>query len=623
MADNFSSLFEFLPIGAYRSAPDGTMLRANPALARLNGYERETDLLEATHASGASWYVEPGRRELFRAQLARDGQVVGFESEVTRHRGGERIWVRESANLVRDAAGTVLFYEGSVEDVTERVREREAAHKRETLLQQIVNLMPGVIYRVVYLPDGTRRTTFASQGTRTLFGVDPEVMLADGASWERMRHPDDRDRVREQIVAAVASVKPLTTETRLLLPDGTIKWAQIVGGPAPDEDGHLVRVGLMFDITARKQAEQALRDNGELWKRALESTGDGVWDWHVPSGVEILSPQCKALYGYADDELPDRDDALDTLTHPDDIAGMQRDREAHFAGHTPSYLNEHRVRCKDGQWKWILSRGIVLSRDEQGNPLRVIGTHTDVTERKQAEALRHERNRAAAADLAKSHFLSRVSHELRTPLNAILGFAQLLEIDPGGGERQLDWTRHVLTGGRHLLALMDDLLDLSSVQTGQLPLELEPVAPLAAAQTVRTMLDSAAQAAGVELRVDAPGEHPLLARADARRLRQVMGNLLSNAIKYNRRRGWVQVSAALADGMVELRVADNGIGLDEAQISRLFNPFERVGAQRGSVQGSGLGLALTRELVLAMGGTVGVTSTPGEGSTFRVRLPAA
>ena len=623
MADNFSSLFEFLPIGAYRSAPDGTMLRANPALARLNGYERETDLLEATHASGASWYVEPGRRELFRAQLARDGQVVGFESEVTRHRGGERIWVRESANLVRDAAGTVLFYEGSVEDVTERVREREAAHKRETLLQQIVNLMPGVIYRVVYLPDGTRRTTFASQGTRALFGVDPEVMLADGASWERMRHPDDRDRVREQIVAAVASVKPLTTETRLLLPDGTIKWAQIVGGPAPDEDGHLVRVGLMFDITARKQAEQALRDNGELWKRALESTGDGVWDWHVPSGVEILSPQCKALYGYADDELPDRDDALDTLTHPDDIAGMQRDREAHFAGHTPSYLNEHRVRCKDGQWKWILSRGIVLSRDEQGNPLRVIGTHTDVTERKQAEALRHERDRAAAADLAKSHFLSRVSHELRTPLNAILGFAQLLEIDPGGGERQLDWTRHVLTGGRHLLALMDDLLDLSSVQTGQLPLELEPVAPLAAAQTVRTMLDSAAQAAGVELRVDAPGEHPLLARADARRLRQVVGNLLSNAIKYNRRRGWVQVSAALADGMVELRVADNGIGLDEAQISRLFNPFERVGAQRGSVQGSGLGLALTRELVLAMGGTVGVTSTPGEGSTFLVRLPAA
>ncbi len=623
MADNFSSLFEFLPIGAYRSAPDGTMLRANPALARLNGYERETDLLEATHASGASWYVEPGRRELFRAQLARDGQVVGFESEVTRHRGGERIWVRESANLVRDAAGTVLFYEGSVEDVTERVREREAAHKRETLLQQIVNLMPGVIYRVVYLPDGTRRTTFASQGTRALFGVDPEVMLADGASWERMRHPDDRDRVREQIVAAVASVKPLTTETRLLLPDGTIKWAQIVGGPAPDEDGHLVRVGLMFDITARKQAEQALRDNGELWKRALESTGDGVWDWHVPSGVEILSPQCKALYGYADDELPDRDDALDTLTHPDDIAGMQRDREAHFAGQTPSYLNEHRVRCKDGQWKWILSRGIVLSRDEQGNPLRVIGTHTDVTERKQAEALRHERDRAAAADLAKSHFLSRVSHELRTPLNAILGFAQLLEIDPGGGERQLDWTRHVLTGGRHLLALMDDLLDLSSVQTGQLPLELEPVAPLAAAQTVRTMLDSAAQAAGVELRVDAPGEHPLLARADARRLRQVVGNLLSNAIKYNRRRGWVQVSAALADGMVELRVADNGIGLDEAQISRLFNPFERVGAQRGSVQGSGLGLALTRELVLAMGGTVGVTSTPGEGSTFLVRLPAA
>ena len=623
MADNFSSLFEFLPIGAYRSLPEGRQLRANPALVRLNGYDTEAELLAAVGDIATEWYVDAARRDAFRAQMESEGRVVGFKSEIYRHKTRERMWVNENAHAVRDMAGRVLYFEGTVEDITERVHAEQATQIRETLLQQIVDQMPGVIYRIIYLPDGTRRTTFASQGTRALFGVDPEVMLADGDSWVRMRHPDDRARVRQQIDTAVAERKPVSMETRLLLPDGTLKWAQIVGGPAPDEDGHLVRVGMMFDITARKQAEQALRDNGELWKRALESTGDGVWDWHVPSGVEILSPQCKALYGYADDELPDRDDALDTLTHPDDIAGMQRDREAHFAGHTPSYLNEHRVRCKDGQWKWILSRGIVLSRDEQGNPLRVIGTHTDVTERKQAEALRHERDRAAAADLAKSHFLSRVSHELRTPLNAILGFAQLLEIDPGGGERQLDWTRHVLTGGRHLLALMDDLLDLSSVQTGQLPLELEPVAPLAAAQTVRTMLDSAAQAAGVELRVDAPGEHPLLARADARRLRQVVGNLLSNAIKYNRRGGWVQVSATLADGMVELRVADNGIGLDEAQISRLFNPFERVGAQRGSVQGSGLGLALTRELVLAMGGTVGVTSTPGEGSTFLVRLPAA
>jgi PAS domain S-box-containing protein len=623
LADNFTSLFEFLPIGAYRSRPDGTQMRANPALVRLNGYDSEAELIAAVRNIGEEWYVEPGRRDAFRTLMERDGRVIGFQSEVYRHKSRERIWVNENAHVVRDAAGQLLFYEGTVEEITGRVHAEEAAQTREALLQQILNLMPGVIYRVVHQSDGTRRTTFASQGTRELFGMEAEAMLADPSSWVRLRHPDDRERVRQEVDRAVAARALLSTEIRLLLPDGTLKWAQIFGAPAPDEDGYPVRVGMMFDITARKQAEQALRENGELWKRALESTGDGVWDWDVPSGVEILSPACKALYGYADDELPDRAGALDELTHPDDVAGLRRDREAHLAGHTPSYVNEHRIRCKDGQWKWILSRGIVLTRDARGAPLRFIGTHTDITARKQAEALRFERDRAAAADLAKSQFLSRVSHELRTPLNAILGFSQLLEIDPGAEERQLDWTRHVLASGRHLLALMDDLLDLSSVQTGQLPMSTEAIELHPAVASVRAMLDGAAQAAGVELRVELDGSPPLAVLADARRLRQVVSNLLSNAIKYNRRGGWVQVGARRQGDTVELSVADSGIGLADEQVARLFNPFERVGAQHSGVQGSGLGLALTRELVQAMGGSVGVKSRVGEGSTFYVRLPAA
>ena len=172
------------------------------------------------------------------------------------------------------------------------------------------------------------------------------------------------------------------------------------------------------------------------------------------TGIELLSPACKAMYGFAPDELPDLPSALDERTHPDDVPSKRAAREAHFAGHTPRCVHEHRLRCKDGQWKWVLSRGIVISRDSQGAPLRMIGTHTDITLVRQSEALRLERDRAAAADLAKSQFLSRVSHELRTPLNPVLGFAQLLDLEPGDGERQRDWNRHVLSSGRHLLALI-------------------------------------------------------------------------------------------------------------------------------------------------------------------------
>jgi signal transduction histidine kinase len=281
------------------------------------------------------------------------------------------------------------------------------------------------------------------------------------------------------------------------------------------------------------------------------------------------------------------------------------------------------VRCKDGRWKWILSRGVAISRDASGRPLRVIGTHTDITAAKQAEALRIERDRAAAADQAKSQFLSRVSHELRTPLNAILGFAQLLEMDPGASAQQRSWIGHVLDSGRHLLALMDDILDVSSVQSGQL--RIAPVAlPLRpVVEETWAMLAGAAQAAGVTLIDQLPPGDALIVHADRRRLKQIVSNLLSNAIKYNRPGGWVRISAQAAEDGVELAVADSGPGMDRTQLTRLFQPFERLGAQHGPVAGTGLGLALSLQLAEAMGGDIQVDSAPGQGSTFCLWLPAA
>ena len=492
--DNFASLFEFLPIGAYRSWPEGRQLRANPALVRLNGFVDEAEQLATVSQIATEWYVDAGRRALFKQLLERDGQVAGFQSEIFRYKSRERIWVRENAHVVRDSSGQVLFYEGTVEEITER-----------------------------------------------------------------------------------------------------------------------------------KRAEQDLRENSEVWKRALESSGDGVWDWHVADRVEILSPQCKALYGYAGDELPDDPDALDIRTHPDDLAAMRRDREAHFAGQTAAYINEHRVRCKDGRWKWILARGIVISRDEQGRPQRMAGTHTDITAHELADELRLERDRAEAADLAKSQFLSRVSHELRTPLNAILGFSQLLELEPALAAHpvHLAWVRQVLSSGRHLLGLMDDILDLSSAQTGQLSVNVQPLRLPALLGEVWGMLAEQAQQAGVAY-TTAPTLDTLPGvLADGKRLKQVLANLLSNAVKYNRPGGWVRVSAEASVAEVVVSVADNGVGLTEEQCARLFQPFERLGAQRGPVPGSGLGLALSRQLTEAMGGRIDASSLPGQGSVFRVTLPRA
>ena len=621
--DNFSSLFEFLPIGAYRSSPSGRQLRANPALVRLNGFGSEAEQLAAVDDFGVDWYVEPGRRTEFQSRLKRDGQVRGFESEVYRYRSRERIWVSENAHVVRDPDGAVLYYEGTVEEITDRVNARQELARSREELRQIVDIVPGMVYRLLIAPDGKRNASFISAGVRELFEMDPQDIARGGVLLHRLHHVDDRAAVEAATTAAIAANAALQLEYRVQLASGREKWVQVVSAAAPPEGANRVRVGMAFDVTARKLAERALQENSELWKRALESSGDGVWDWHVQEDVEIYSPQCRALYGYSAEEMPDRPDALDSRTHPDDLPRMRADREAHFAGHTATYVNEHRVRCKDGQWKWVLSRGIVISRDAQGQPLRMIGTHTDITHDKEAQALRQERDRAEAADIAKSQFLSRVSHELRTPLNAILGFAQLLQLEPGAGERQQNWNRHVLASGRHLLSLVDDILDLSSIETGQLAVSLEPVALRGVIDAAWTMLAAQAQAQQLKLHNEVSGDAADRVQADPKRLKQVVSNLLSNAIKYNKPGGWVRLSLVRTGLELALLVADSGCGMDADQLQRLFNPFDRLGAERGPIAGTGLGLALTRQLVKAMGGRIEVQSQAGVGSTFTVVLAAA
>jgi PAS domain S-box-containing protein len=221
--NDFSTLFEFLPIGAYRMQADGNMLRANPALVRLNGCESEAELLQGARDIAFDWYVVPGRRAEFRTLLLSEGVVVGFESEVRLFKTDQRIWVRENAHAVRDAAGAVRYYEGTVEEITELVRERQALQRGQARLQQLVALVPGVVYRVALGADGKRRYTFMSEGVRALYGVGPEEALADGDALTRRRHPDDVAGIRQASEAAIEGDAPLVGETRIVLDDGTEK----------------------------------------------------------------------------------------------------------------------------------------------------------------------------------------------------------------------------------------------------------------------------------------------------------------------------------------------------------------------------------------------------------------
>lgn len=381
-----STLFERLPIGAYRSTPAGEQLLANLALARINGYASVEEMLSSGDEFENQWYVKPGRRGEFRELIERDGFVVNFVSEIHRNKTRERIWIREDAHMVRDENGKPLFYEGTVQEITDTVAMQQAAARNEAMLRQLTSAIPGMVYRIRIGQDGTMQYEFVSDGLRELYGMEPQTLMQNPRAQQPYVHPQDAAGLEAAYARALRDQSDFNREFRIRLPQHGERWIHqrsVVIERGPD---YQIRCGIMTDVTALHTASAAVQASEERMRLALDASGDGVWDWDLASGVETFSQRFLDLYGYTQKELDDDPEIIDNLTHPDDRAGLIAAREAHFSGRTESYRNEHRVRTRQGEWKWILTRGLVVSRDASGKPVRMVGTHTDISERKAAEA---------------------------------------------------------------------------------------------------------------------------------------------------------------------------------------------------------------------------------------------
>jgi PAS domain S-box-containing protein len=265
---------------------------------------------------------------------------------------------------------------------------------------------------------------------------------------------------------------------------------------------------------------------------------------------------------------------------------------------------------------------IVERRTIEGGTVKTISDVTDDVRHEQEVS--RARAEAEAASLAKTEFLASMSHELRTPLNAILGFAQLLQRDRKTplSARQLERIEHVLRGGEHLLRLIDDVLDLSRIEAGRLPVSLEPVALADVLSDVKTTLDPMATRAEIEIVVLPPPPELPEVLADRTRFKQILMNYGSNAIKYGRPRTAVTFSALLNEGYVQVSVVDEGIGIADDKHDKIFQPFQRAGQETGAIEGTGIGLAITKRLAELMEGRVGFESREGQGSRFWIELRA-
>ena len=325
------------------------------------------------------------------------------------------------------------------------------------------------------------------------------------------------------------------------------------------------------------------------------------------------------MVGYSEEELLGRT-PID-IAHPDDIAESRRLVKAMLEGTERCSLEKRYLR-RNGEVLWA-NRTACVIRDKEQNPRDFLIMVEDITERKRAEeAVREAKQEAERANHAKSEFLSRMSHELRTPLNAILGFGQLLERQNPTAQQQ-GRVDHIMSAGRHLLNLINEVLDISRIEAGHLQLSVEAVFISEVLEEALGLMRPLAADRSMKLAIDASLKEDVYVLADQQRLKQVLLNLLTNAVKYTPAGGRISVSLDRSDPTkTRLLVTDNGQGIGDDKVARLFTPFDRLGAEQSGVEGTGLGLALCQRLMHAMGGEIGVNSNLGEGSTFWIELPA-
>ena len=379
--------------------------------------------------------------------------------------------------------------------------------------------------------------------------------------------------------------------------------------------------GVVRDITERKMAEQALKASEARLSFLFAESPVVTYNSEAYGNFActFISDNVTELFGYEPNKFLDDPGFWINGIHPDDLQNVKEGLEVLFE--QGSHTHVYRFRHKDGSYCWV-EDGLRLISDEEGKPKEIVGYWMNINERKRSEAaLIDAMNEAEKANQAKSNFLSSMSHELRTPLNAILGFSQTLGYDRNLSAKQKEHAHDIYKSGTHLLGLVDEVLDLAKIEAGHVELLMDNLVLTDVLDACKGLIESLIKSKGLSFEYDSQQCHNMYVHADYTRLKQVLLNLLSNAAKYNSVNGSVTIHCEeVGDEKIRISVSDTGPGISEDKRVNLFQPFNRLGAEFSGIEGTGIGLVITRQLVEMMRGEIGVDSIPGEGSRFWVEL---
>jgi len=593
-------------------------------------------------------------------QVLATGKPLYLENRV--QLGERSTWQSTWLMPLPDEDGCIRFAMGVSRDLTAQKDAEAALRSSEERFRQ----MAETIGEVFWMTDpATSQMLYISPAFETVWGRSCQSLYDAPQSFMEAIHPEDRSRV----IATMGDklrIGQFDMEYRVIQPDGSARWVWDQAFPVRDEAGSVYRVvGIAQDITERKASESELRNERNFVSAVLDTVGSMLMVMDFAGRIVRTNRAFETLFGYSADEVLGRN-AVDLLIAPEEVAMAREVAASLRAGNFPIALRYTMLTKKGTRLLIAYTSTCLTGRD--GQVEFVIGSGTDITESTRMEkALRTSRDElesrvtertaelattngllqseigerrlalnalrsalteveaakaeAERANRAKSEFLSNMSHELRTPLNAILGFGQILE-SSAADPTTVECVGHILKGGRHLLGLINEILDIAKVEAGQLELSLEPVSLHDLVLETISMVRLLAQRRCIQLDFNAADIAGLKVAADRQRLKQVLLNLLSNAIKYNLEEGTVEVSCQDDPaGRIALSVRDTGPGISPENLLKLFTPFERLGAANTEIEGTGLGLVLSRRLMEAMDGTIKVESELGLGTIFTLILP--
>jgi PAS domain S-box-containing protein len=601
-------------VGIVVTAATGRLLEANPAFCRVVGYPpAEIDTLSLDMLLHGD-----DRSEVLRSldRLARGpGGALEVECRLVR-KDRTTVWTRLSVTPLRDEHGApaniVLF----VEDVGRRRRtEAESREWRERLGAALTASGTGT-----FRWDIRTNLVHCDENLALMLRLEADEAVRSLEDFVALFHPDDRNRVGDACHLCAHDGAAFAEEFRVILPDGDVRWLYGNAGTFADADGAPAYVtGACIDITDRRAAEEQVRRSEASFRELADAMPQIVWASGPDGRIDYFNRRWYESTGAATGVTGD--EAWLAMLHP---ADRQRSVDLWYRSvrtGEPFEVEQRLGFPETGEYRWHLARALPV-RDDRGIIERWYGTATDIHDQKRAEdELRRARTDAERANRAKMEFLAVVSHELRTPLNAIGGYAELLEIGVHGPltDAQRETLVRIRRNKHHLRALIDDVLGYASLESGGLRYNVTDVSVRRVLEDADTIVQPQMQSKAMDYAWHC--EPHVVARADRERLHQILVNLLSNAAKFPDAPGVVRVDCTGQDGVVTVRVRDDGPGIPADKHEEIFEPFVQLDPPLTRAEpGVGLGLSISRDLARGMGGDLTVESTPGKGATFVLKL---